>query len=105
VYAIIEDSGTQIRVRSGDVIDIDLRDLPADADSVTFDRVLLVGDGDAVAKIGVPYLDGATVTAELLGEIAGEKLQIMKFRRRKGYRRKTGHRQHYLRVRIDSING
>ena len=105
MYAIIEDSGTQIRVRSGDVIDIDLRDLPEDTESITFDRVLLIGDGETTAKIGTPYLGGATVTAELLGEVAGEKLVIMKFRRRKGYRRKTGHRQHYLRVKIGDIQG
>jgi large subunit ribosomal protein L21 len=102
VHAIIEDSGTQIKVASGDVIDIDLRDL-GDAKSITFDRVLLVGSPDADATIGTPYVDGASVTAEVLDEVKGEKLDVIKFKRRKGYRVKTGHRQRYLRVKIAEV--
>lgn len=104
MYAIIEDSGTQMRVAPGDVLDVDPRDL-GEARRITFDRVLLVcsDDGDA-ASIGTPYVPGAAVTAEVLGEVTGDKVRIIRFRRRKGYRRKIGHRQTYLRVRIDRID-
>jgi large subunit ribosomal protein L21 len=106
VYAIIEDSGTQIKVTPGDVLDIDLRDLEENADTVNFDRVLLLGheDGKAQATVGMPYVDGASVSAELLGEVKGEKLTIFKYKRRKGSRHKTGHRQRYLRVKIKDIS-
>ncbi|MDY7110549.1 MAG: 50S ribosomal protein L21 [Planctomycetota bacterium] len=105
MYAIIEDSGTQIRVSPGEVFDIDLRDGAEAGGSITFDRVLLVGDAgsDEPASIGTPYLDGANVTAEVLDEIRGEKIDVIHFKRRKGYRRKHGHRQRYLRVRIGEI--
>jgi large subunit ribosomal protein L21 len=104
VYAIIEDSGTQIRVAEGDVIDIDRRDT-GDAKEITFDRVLLLGDAGSndAATIGAPYVDGASVTAEVLEEIKGDKIDVIKFKRRKGYRKKQGHRQRYLRVKIGKI--
>ena len=107
MYAVIEDSGTQIRVAPGDVIDIDLRDLGAKKKKIKFDRVLVVGDdqGDSAAAIGTPYVDGASVTAEVLEEIKGHKIDVIKFKRRKGYRRKTGHRQRYLRIKIQKIDG
>ena len=80
---------------------------PANCDDVPktldFDRVMMVGDG-ADATIGRPYVDGASVSAEILGEIKGEKLTVFKFKRRKGYRRKNGHRQRYLRVKVTGIN-
>ncbi|MBT8484399.1 MAG: 50S ribosomal protein L21 [Phycisphaerae bacterium] len=104
--AIIEDSGTQIRVSPGDILDIDRRDL-GDAKTITFDRVLLIGDvgADTPATIGTPYVDGASVTAEVLDEVKGEKIDVIKFKRRKGYRRKQGHRQPYLRIRIKDVKG
>ena len=107
MYAVIEDSGTQIKVAPGDVIDIDLRDLGAKKKKIKFDRVLVVGDdqGVSAASIGTPYVDGASVTAEVLGEIKGDKIDVIKFKRRKGYRRKTGHRQRYLRIKIEKIDG
>ncbi|MCH8211436.1 MAG: 50S ribosomal protein L21, partial [Planctomycetes bacterium] len=75
MYAVIEDSGTQIRVAPGDVIDIDLRDLGAKKKKIKFDRVLIVGDdqGDSAASIGTPYVDGASVTAAVLEETKGAK--------------------------------
>lgn len=108
MYAIIEDSGTQIKVREGEVLDIDLRETggeQAAGSTLTFDRVLLVGqeeDGDP-ANIGTPYLDGASVSATVLDTVKGEKIDVIKFKRRKGYRRKIGHRQPYLRVQITGI--
>ncbi len=106
MYAIIEDSGTQIRVAKGDVVDIDLRDVDAKRKKIKFDRVLVVGEsGTANATIGQPYVAGAAVTAEILEEVKADKINVIKFKRRKGYRRKMGHTQRYLRVRIDDITG
>jgi large subunit ribosomal protein L21 len=103
VYAIIEDSGTQIKVRQGDLVDLDLRELTADQKSVVFEKVLAVGDENAAAKIGLPYLSGAKVTATIIGETLGDKIVTWKYKRRKGSRKKMGHRQGYLRVKIDAI--
>lgn len=104
MYAIIEDSGSQIRVSEGDVVDIDPRERTGDG-PIIFDRVLAIGEGEGAARLGKPYLDGASVKAELVEEILGEKLHVMTYKRRKGYRRKLGHRQPYLRVKIASIEG
>lgn len=109
MYAIIEDSGTQIKVMPGDIVEVDLRDLGTTDDekaTITFDRVLMVGntDSDDAATIGTPYLGGATVTGEVLGEMKGEKIDVIKYKRRKGYKRKKGHRQRFLRVKITDIS-
>jgi large subunit ribosomal protein L21 len=105
MYAIIEDSGTQIKVQKGDVIDIDLRDA-ADGSTLTFDKVLAVGNvaGGAAAKIGMPYLSGASVTAKVLGEADGPKVLVGKYKRRKGFRKTIGHKQHYIRIEVLAIN-
>jgi large subunit ribosomal protein L21 len=103
VYAIIEDSGTQIKVSEGDVVKVALRDLPADVATLTFDRVLLVGGGDKPTRIGQPLVEGATVTADIKSEERDEKVIVAKMRRRKNYRRKKGHRQGYLSVKITAI--
>ena len=71
--------------------------------TLTFDRVLLIGDGDDVT-IGTPTVAGASVSATVLGEAMGPKLVIFKFKQKVKYRRRTGHRQHMTRVRIDAIN-
>ena len=105
MYAIIEDSGTQIRVAEGDVVDIDLREVDAKRKKIKFGRVLMVGESGADATIGQPYVAGATVTAEILEEVKADKIDVIKYKRRKGYRRKVGHTQRYLRVRIDEITG
>ena len=103
MYAIVEDSGTQIKVAEGDVIDIDVRDLGKDDSSSTFDRVLALQDGDGAATLGTPYIDGMTVTAKVVEERLGEKIDVIKFKRRKGYKRKQGHRQKYRRVQVTGI--
>jgi large subunit ribosomal protein L21 len=106
MYAIIEDSGTQIKVAPGDVVDIDLRDVGPKTKKIKFDRVLLLDDGsNGEPDIGRPYISGAAVTAEVIGEVQGEKIDVIKFKRRKGYRTKFGHRQRFLRVKIDQISG
>jgi len=103
VYAVIEDSGQQFRVSEGDVLDVDLRDLPAEASEVEFDRVLLTSDDNDV-RVGTPLVEGAKVVAEVVeAQHKGPKLHIYHLRRRKNSRRKTGHRQRYLRVRVKQI--
>lgn len=108
MYAIIEDSGGQLKVAPGQTITVDIRELPESAKTVTFDRVLMLGGapGAGSLKIGQPYIKGATVTAEIVErEIKGEKIDIRKFRRRKGYRRQAGHRQRYMTLKVAAING
>ena len=105
MYAVIETGGKQYRVEPKDVIDIErLPALDPEQKEVVFDRVLMVGDGDDV-KIGQPLVDGATVKAERVADVRGPKLTVFKMKRRKGYKRKIGHRQDLLRVRIQEITG
>ena len=101
MYAIISEGGHQFRVEEGQELDIDLRDASV-GDQVKFDRVLACRD-DAEFKIGQPLLEGASVTAEVLAVVQGPKLVVQKARRRKTYRRKTGHRQLFTRVKIGKI--
>ena len=101
MYAIVEDSGAQIKLSTGDVLEVDLRDV--DGDSITLDKVLMIG-GKGEPTIGTPYLDGASVSIEVIEEFKGDKIDVIKFKRRKGYRRKTGHRQRYLKVRVGDIS-
>ena len=103
MYAVIEDSGHQIRVAKGDIIDVDLRDLAEDAKQIEFNRVLLVGGEET--KIGTPVVEGAKVVAEIINPLQkGEKVHSYYWRRRKASRKKIGHRQKYIRVRITEIN-
>ena len=105
MYAIVEDSGQQFRVREGDEIDVDLRALDEAASEVEFDRVLLVSDEGKV-KVGTPLVEGAKVTAEIVDpEAKGPKLRVYHWRRRKSSRTRAGHRQKYLRVKISKIVG
>jgi large subunit ribosomal protein L21 len=101
MYAIIEDSGTQIKVGKGDVVKIDLRPGQEQPETVVFDRVLLIGGAEP--KIGTPYVQGATVKADVVSDEESQKVTIFKFRRRKNYRRKVGHRQPYLTVKVTDI--
>ena len=101
MYAIIATDGRQYKVEEGQEIQVDLREAK-EGDKVTFDRVLLVSGGGSV-KLGQPTVAGASVTAEVLGQEMGDKVYIQKIRRRKNFRRRTGHRQMYTRVRIEAI--
>jgi large subunit ribosomal protein L21 len=102
MYAIIEEGGRQFKVTSGDTILID-REAGDDEKTIKFDRVLLVA-GEGEPKVGLPTVANATVSADVIGEEKGEKITIQKYKRRKGYHKKIGHRQRYLRVRITGIN-
>ena len=103
-YAIIEDSGTQFKVEAGDRFEIDIRELKDGDTTITFDKVLLVS-GDAGVKIGQPTVAGATVTAKILGQIKDDKVWVERFTRRKGFHRRVGHRQKYIGVQVESLNG
>jgi large subunit ribosomal protein L21 len=102
MYAVVSTGGKQYRVEPGTQLSVER--LPAEPGaSVTFDRVLLVGDGEQVS-IGTPVVDGATVTGTVLGQERGPKIVIFKFKQKVKYRRRTGHRQELTRVRIDRID-
>ncbi len=102
MYAIISDGSHQYRVEEGQELLLNYRDVPA-GEKITFDRILAVG-GDGDAKLGSPVVKGANVAAEVLGPAKGEKLVIQKMRRRKNFRRKTGERHVFTRVRIGKIS-
>ena len=102
MYAIIEEGGRQYKVTSGDTILID-REAKEGEKSIKFDRVLMVA-GEGSPKIGLPTIANATVSADVVGETKGQKIDIQKYRRRKGFHKKIGHRQRYLRVKITGIN-
>ncbi len=103
MFAIISDGSHQYRVEEGQLLDIERKDLAEDAKTIDFDRVLLVGGTEDAVRIGQPTVEGAKVVAAVVEEFKGDKLIIQKRRRRKGYRLKKGHRQRYLRVKIDKI--
>ncbi|ESR25319.1 50S ribosomal protein L21 [Lutibaculum baratangense] len=101
MYAVIKTGGKQYRVAANDVIRIER--LPGEAgDTITFEEVLFVGEGDDV-KVGAPFIKGATVTGELVEQARGKKVHIFKKRRRKHYQRSAGHRQDLSVVRITDI--
>ena len=103
MYAVIATGGKQYRVQEGDVIKVEKLDVDAGAD-VEFENILLVADGDNV-KVGNPYLEGSKVLGNVKAHGRHKKIEIIKFKRRKHYRRQMGHRQHYTEVRITSIAG
>jgi large subunit ribosomal protein L21 len=103
MYAVIKTGGKQYRVEKGSTLRVEK--LPGDKGAkVTFSDVLLVADGENV-KVGAPKVSGASVTGEIVAQDRAEKLIVFKFRRRKQYRRKNGHRQDYTAVKITEIQG
>jgi len=103
MYAVIETGGKQYRVEPGQTVVVEK--LPGDEGAaIEFDRVLLVSSGDgADVKVGQPVVSGARVTGKIVEHGLGDKLVVFKFRRRKNYVRKNGHRQQYTAVQIDQI--
>jgi len=104
MYAIVLDGAKQLKVSEGEQITVDFRESANPGDRITFEQVLAVS-GEAGVKIGQPHVAGASVVAEVLQSELGDKLVVQKFRRRKTYRRKNGHRQVSTLVRIEKING
>lgn len=101
MYAIIETGGKQIKVQEGQEITVELL-RGEEGEAVTFDKVLFVGGDDS--KIGTPYVEGATVTGKIVQHGRGKKIVIFKYKAKKNYRRKQGHRQPYTKVKIEKIN-
>ncbi len=101
MYAVIKTGGKQYTVRQGDSLKVEKLDLDAGA-AVEF-APLMVGNGDEVS-IGAPSVDGATVNAEVASHGRGDKIEIIKFRRRKHHRKQMGHRQAYTELKITSIS-
>lgn len=103
MYAVIKTGGKQYRVAKGDRLRVEK--LAGNVgDSVTLGEVLLVGEGDGV-KVGAPLVGGAKVEAKIVAQDRGKKIIIFKFRRRKNYRRKSGHRQPFTALEITGITG
>jgi large subunit ribosomal protein L21 len=101
MYAIIEAGGRQYKVSSGDVIRLESSE--TDEKTMKFDRVLMIG-GEGSPKIGLPTISGASVTADVVGMVKLPKIDIQKYKRRKGYHKKQGHRQQQVEVKITAIN-
>ena len=103
MYAIIETGGKQYKVQNGDQIRVEKLNVEAGA-AVVFDKVLVAGEG-ADIKVGTPYLDGLTVEGKVIESGKGKKVVIFKYKAKKDYRKKQGHRQPYTLVEIKAIAG
>lgn len=103
MYAVIETGGKQYRVQEGDVLFIE-KVAGNEGESLSFDKVLLVSNGEEV-KVGKPYVDGVSVTGNIVEHGKARKVIVYKFKRKKDYRKKQGHRQPYTKIRIEKING
>jgi len=101
MYAIIETGSKQYQVEEGDIIDIELL-TPKDKKLVEFKNILFLSEGTKM-HVGTPYVKGFSVKGEILKEVKGEKVIAYKYKRRKNYLRKKGHRQKYLKVKITQI--
>ncbi len=100
-FAVFVSGGKQHRVTEGEVVRLEKLDI-APGEEVVFDKVLMVADGDDVA-VGKPYVDGQAVKGEVVTHDKGKKVHIVKFKRRKDYMKRQGHRQWYTEVKITSI--
>ncbi len=103
MYAIIETGGKQYKVSEGEVIYVELLGAN-EGDKYTFANVLAVSGNDGL-KVGAPYVEGATVEADVLGDVKGQKIYVMKYKSKKNEKKKMGHRQPYTKVQISKING
>ena len=103
MYAVVRTGGKQFRVEPGEAVRVEKLEGSV-GDSIEFSEVLLVGAEDG-AKIGTPLVAGAKVVGTITAQGRGPKLTIFKMKRRKGYRRKAGHRQSYTEIRVDKIEG
>jgi large subunit ribosomal protein L21 len=103
MYAVVRTGGKQLRVEPGDVVDVE-RLAGQPGDRIELSEILLVGGAEGEqARVGRPLLEGVRVVATIEGASAGPKLRIFKYKRRKRYRLRKGHRQHYTRIRIEAI--
>lgn len=103
MYAVVITGGKQYRVEEGQTLKVEKLEL-ATGESLQLEKVLLIGNGDDV-KIGTPVVEGATVTAEVIGHGRHKKVKILKFKRRKHHMKQMGHRQWFTELKITSIAG
>ncbi len=103
MYAVIETGGKQYQVKEGDTLFIEKLDVEAEQ-AITFDKVVAVGGDDGI-RVGTPYVEGASVSAKVLKNGKAKKIVVFTYKRRKGEKRKMGHRQPYTQVQIEAING
>jgi len=103
MYAVVSTGGKQYRVAKGELCRVEKLDAEEGA-SVEIDTVLMIADGDTI-NIGTPYVEGGKVTATVKAHGRADKVEIMKFTRRKHHQKRTGHRQHYTDIEITGING
>ena len=103
MYAVIVSGGKQHRVKEGETLKLEKLEVETGG-NVEFDRVLLIADGDKV-QVGAPVVDGAKVTAEVVGHGRHKKVKILKFKRRKHHMKQMGHRQWFTELKITSIAG
>lgn len=101
MYAVIETGGKQYRVEEGQTLRVERLTGDVGTD-IALDKVLMVADGDNI-QVGAPYVDGGKVTATVADHGRDKKVQVIKFKRRKNYHRKMGHRQHYTELKITGI--
>jgi large subunit ribosomal protein L21 len=103
MFAVIRSGSKQYKVSEGEILDVELFDTEEGKEAILND-VLMIGNGDVVT-VGQPVIAGASVTAEIIGEVKGDKVIAFKYKRRKGYHRTVGHRQKRLRLKINKIVG
>jgi large subunit ribosomal protein L21 len=103
MYAVFKSGGKQHRVEPGEVLKLEKLSV-SEGDTIDFEDVMMIGEGSEV-KIGAPYVEGGKVTAEVMSHGRGDKVTIIKMKRRKHYRRQAGHRQSYTEVKIKEISG
>ena len=101
MYAIFETGGKQYKVQKDDVVFIEKLDVE-EGSSVTFDKVFMVNDESGL-KVGTPLVAGATVSAKIVKNGKGPKIRILKYKAKKGYRKRMGHRQPYTKIQIENI--
>ena len=104
MYAVIKTGGKQYRVKKDDILRVELLDAK-NGDKVPLNEVLMVGSADGKAKFGAPTISGASVSAEVVDQIRDDKVIVFKKKRRQNYRRKNGHRQNLLVLKITGITG
>ena len=102
MYAVIKTGGKQYKVAADDILDIE-KISGEEGTKISFDQVLMIG-GEGAPTVGSPMIEGASVSAEVVGQKRTRKIIVFKKKRRKNYRRKNGHRQHFTRVKILAVN-
>lgn len=103
MYAVVETGGKQYKVAPGDALRVEKLE-GGKGDAIVFDRVIMISDENGATELGAPVVEGATVKASVIHQGRAKKVLVMKYKKRKRYRVKTGHRQPFTLVRIESIS-